>query len=301
MSSLRIETLDLGFQGTAETIASFLVSGSVGPVLVETGPGSTLPRLIEELERRDIQAEDVHGVLVTHIHLDHAGAAGWWAQQGVPVYVHPIGAPHLIDPSKLLTSAERIYRDRMHVLWGETLAAPADRVIAIEDGTRIEVGGLVFEAIETPGHAGHHHVYRLGDVGFVGDALGILLPGRRWIDLPAPPPEFDLNRWRQSLGRIRELELTKVYRTHFGNSVEVSEEIEGFDQLLVETAHLVRDWIDDDRSRDEMVDQYQGFMRQRAEAAGLDAESARAYELANPRAMSVDGIARYWRKRLSAS
>lgn len=301
MSSARVETLDLGFQGTAETIASFLVTGPRAVVLVESGPGSTLPRLIGELEKRELRPQDVEAVLLTHIHLDHAGAAGWWALQGVPVYVHPIGAPHLVDPSKLLASAERIYRDRMHELWGETLAAPADRVMAIEDGDRIEVGGLEFEAIETPGHAGHHHVYRLGEVGFVGDALGILLPGRRWIDLPAPPPEFDLNRWRQSLDRIRDLGLARVYRTHFDESADIAEQLESFEALMLEAAELVRDWIEDDRPRDEMIGRYEAFMRRRAEAAGLDAESARAYELANPRAMSVDGIARFWRKRIAGS
>ncbi len=293
----RIETLDLGFQGTPETIASFLVVGPAGPVLLETGPGSTLPRLVEQLEERGFAPQDVQGVLVTHIHLDHAGGAGWWAQQGVPVYVHSAGAPHLIDPSKLLASAERIYGDRMGPLWGQTLPAPRENIIPVEDGDAIEVAGLRFRALSTPGHARHHHVYRLGDIGFMGDALGILLPGRNWIDLPAPPPEFDLEAWKESLQRIRQQEFSTIYRTHFGEVGDVAEQIDSFEQILIEAANLVRQMMAEGLERSSMVDRYQSEMRDRAAAAGLDQATAKAYELANPRDMSVDGIARYWRKK----
>ena len=293
----RIETLDLGFQGTPETIASFLVVGPAGPVLLETGPGSTLPRLVEQLEERGFVPKDVQGVLVTHIHLDHAGGAGWWAQQGIPVYVHSAGAPHLIDPSKLLASAERIYGDRMEPLWGQTLPAPRENIIPVEDGDAIEVAGLRFRALSTPGHARHHHVYRLEDIGFMGDALGILLPGRQWIDLPAPPPEFDLEAWRESVQRIRQQEFSTIYRTHFGEVGDVAEQIDSFEKILIEGANLVRQMMAEGLERSSMVNRYQSQMRDRATAAGLDQATANAYELVTPRDMSVDGIARYWRKK----
>jgi glyoxylase-like metal-dependent hydrolase (beta-lactamase superfamily II) len=241
---MRIETLDLEFGGLAEVIAAFLVFGQEGPVLVETGPGSTLPHLLDRLAEHGVEPEEIRHVLVTHIHLDHAGAAGWWAQRGAHVYVHEVGAPHLIDPTKLLASAGRIYGDRMDSLWGETLPAPAERVVAVEDGAVIEAAGLRIGAISTPGHAWHHHVFRLDDVAFVGDAAGIRIGDRTWIDIPAPPPEFE----------------------------------EGLD-------------------RASMSDRFADLMRRRAEALGVDAGAFRAYELANPRTMSVDGIARYWRKR----
>jgi glyoxylase-like metal-dependent hydrolase (beta-lactamase superfamily II) len=293
----RIETLDLGFQGTPETIASFLVVGPMGPVLVETGPGSTLPRLVEHLEKRGFTPKDIQGVLVTHIHLDHAGGAGWWAQQGVPVYVHSAGAPHLIDPSKLLASAERIYGDRMDLLWGETLPAPQENVVQVEDGDSIEVAGLRFKALSTPGHARHHHVYRLDDIGFMGDAAGILLSGQNWIDLPAPPPEFDLEAWKESLQRIRQQEFKTIYRTHFGEVGDVAAQIDGFEKILINAADRVRQMMAEGLGRDAMVDRYQSETRDRAAAAGLDQAAAAAYELANPRDMSVDGITRYWRKK----
>ena len=200
---MRIETLDLDFGRTPETIASFLVFGPDGPVLVESGPASTLPNLLTRLQEHGVTPADVRHVLVTHIHLDHAGAAGWWAQQGATVYVHPNGARHLIDPSKLLASAERIYQERMDELWGRTVPAPEDRVVIVEGDTTIEAAGLEFVAIDTPGHARHHHVYRLGDVAFTGDAAGVRLGERHWIDLPGPPPEFDLEAWKETLNRLR--------------------------------------------------------------------------------------------------
>ena len=127
---MRIETIDLGFRGTPRVIAAFLILGPQAPVLIETGPGSTLPTLLEGLERLGVSPVDVRDVLVTHIHLDHAGAAGWWARQGARVHVHPVGAPHLVDPARLLASSKRIYGEAMDSLWGEVLPAPADRVTA---------------------------------------------------------------------------------------------------------------------------------------------------------------------------
>ncbi len=294
---MRIETLDLDFGQTPETIASFLVFGPEGPVLIETGPASTLPNLLARLEEHGVAPGDVQHVLVTHIHLDHAGAAGWWAQQGATVYVHPNGARHLIDPSKLLTSAERIYKDRMAELWGQTLPAPAERVVAVEGDSTIEAAGLSFIALDTPGHARHHHVYRLGDVAFTGDAAGVRLGERHWIDLPAPPPEFDLEAWKTTLDRLRRENLDVIYRTHFGPTTDVSAQLDRFESHLEEGAALVRDLMAEGLDRDSMIARYNETMWTLASQDGVDDEMALAYELANPRFMSVDGIARYWRKR----
>jgi glyoxylase-like metal-dependent hydrolase (beta-lactamase superfamily II) len=296
---MRIETLDLDFGRTAETIAAFLVLGPESPVLIETGPASTLPTLLRRLDEHGVAPSDIRHVLVTHIHLDHAGAAGWWAQQGATVYVHPLGARHLIDPRKLLASAARIYGDRMDELWGRSLPAPEDRVVAVEDGETIRAGGLEIVPIETPGHARHHHVYRLGEFAFTGDAAGIRLPGKSWIDLPAPPPEFDLSEWKRTLERLRAERFATIYRTHFGPTSEVAEQLDTFEGLLQQASTTVRDLIERGAERDEMVEAYCDGMRSRAAASGVDDETAEAYELANPRYMSVDGIARYWNKLLA--
>lgn len=294
---MRIETLDLGFSGIAEVIAAFLVFGPEGPVLVESGPGSTLPTLVARLAEHGVSPEEVRHVLVTHIHLDHAGAAGWWAEQGATIYVHAVGAPHLIDPAKLLASAERIYGERMETLWGETLPAAAEHVVAVEDGQGIEANGLRFFALSTPGHARHHLVYRLGDVAFVGDAAGIRIGERSWIDLPAPPPEFDLEAWKESLARLRREPLATIYRTHFGPTKDVDRQLDRFEALLEEAAVSVRQMMEDGLAREEMIERFSELMRRRAEELGIESPAFRAYELANPRTMSIDGIARYWRKR----
>jgi glyoxylase-like metal-dependent hydrolase (beta-lactamase superfamily II) len=297
---MQIETLDLRFQGAPHVIAAFLIRGPRGVALVETGPGSTLPTLLEELERRDVRPDDVRDVLVTHIHLDHAGASGWWARQGARVHVHPVGAPHLIDPGKLLSSAKRIYGDLMDSLWGEVLSAPAERVVVVEDGQVLDIAGLEIAVMETPGHARHHHMYLIDDIAFAGDATGIRLPGFDWIDLPAPPPEFDLEAWRVTLRRLRDADLHTLYRTHFGAATEVAEELERFEQVLEDGAEAIRAMVEQGLDRDAMIERFSKLMRDRAVGQGVEASAMLAYELANPRTMSVDGIARYWRKRLGA-
>lgn len=294
---MRIETIDLHYQGVSKTIASYLVDGPEGPVLVETGPGSTLQTLLEGLGERGVSPTDIRHVLVTHIHLDHAGAAGWWAQQGATVYVHPFGAPHLIDPSKLVASATRIYRDEMETLWGEILPAEPHRVVAVQDGQVIQAGGLSFTAVESPGHARHHHVYHLGDVAFTGDAAGIRFPDSPWIDVPAPPPEFDLETWKVTIEKIRGLGATTLYPTHYGATQEVDVQLTGLQIALEETVEFVQSMMDEGLDRDQMVERYAERLSHRTEQVGVTEELARAMEFANPKAMSVDGISRYLRRR----
>lgn len=293
----RIDVLDLDFRRTRRAIAAFLVRGGAGPVLVETGPASTIPNLVARLAEHGVEPVGVRHVLVTHIHLDHAGAAGWWARRGATIWVHPRGAPHLLDPAKLEASARRIYGDAMDEMWGPLTPAPAERVRVVEDGATIAVEGLQFAALDTPGHANHHHAYRLGDVAFTGDICGIRLPGTRWIDLPAPPPEFDLEQWKASLDRLRGEGLARIYRTHFGAADEVGEELDRLEELLDATAALIGDLRRRGAGRDEMLDAYRGWVRQRGVAAGAGEALLAGYEVANPRDMSVDGVARYWQKR----
>ena len=156
MATNRILTLDLNFQGRAHATAVFLIRHTTGVVLIESGPGSTQSALEAGLAREGLAPGDVTHVLLTHIHLDHAGAAGWLARQGAEIYVHPLGAPHLLNPEKLLASARRIYGDRMETLWGEFLPVPEPQLRVTTDSQEIVIGQLKFVPIHTPGHAEHH-------------------------------------------------------------------------------------------------------------------------------------------------
>jgi glyoxylase-like metal-dependent hydrolase (beta-lactamase superfamily II) len=296
---MEIITLDLNFQSLPDTIASYLVKGPDGPVLFETGPASTLSTLKQKLEGYGLTTADIKHVFVTHIHLDHAGAAGWLAQEGAQIYVHKVGAPHLIDPSRLLQSAGRIYGDRMDELWGEIVPAPKENVTAVQDGDTLSVAGLEVQAINTPGHAWHHHTYRIGDIAFTGDAAGIRLKGSGLVDLPAPPPEFKLEVWQGTIDRLLAEELKAIYPTHFGRTDEVRNQLESLRVLVDQAAEFVRLRMVAGEARDAIVEQYITWSHERMHAGGLSDYAIEQYNAANPLFMSVDGIMRYWRKKLS--
>ncbi len=295
-----VHTLDLRFLGLPHVIASYLVVGPGGPVLVESGPGSTVENLRVGLAAYGYEPADIRHVLVTHIHLDHAGAAGWWARQGAHIYVHYLGAPHLVDPSKLLSSAARIYGPQMEYLWGDVLPVPGECLTALYDGDQVHACGLTFTALDTPGHARHHHAFRVEDIAFAGDVAGIHLPGSRLVSVPTPPPEFDLEAWHRSLKRLSAEKLAAVYPTHFGVVNEVPGYLDELDKLLDEAAGFVRAGMDAGAGREDLVASYTAWDRARADTWRVSDEEFQAYAATNPHFMSVDGLVRYWRKRLEA-
>ena len=292
-----IHTLDLQFQGAREAIAAFLVLGPAGPVLVESGPGSCLGVLQAELARFGLKPADISDVLLTHIHLDHGGAAGWWAQQGARIHVHPLGAPHLVDPSKLLASAQRIYGDRMQSLWGEYLPSPAEKVHSLTAGEVVAAGGLEFQVHDTPGHARHHVVYQLGDLAFVGDLAGIRLSARPHTRLPTPPPEFEREAWHASVARMRALGLRRLYLTHFGPVETAAAQWDTIDRLIDLYADSVGADLAAGLDREAVVARFTEREQQRLAADQLSAADQAAYASVGPMGMSVDGLIRYWTKR----
>ena len=294
---MKVHTLDLHFQGRPNTIASYLVIGPEGPVLVETGPRSTFPELITGLAKYGFTPADIKHVLVTHIHLDHAGAAGWLAQEGAHIYVHHVGAPHLIDPTKLMTSATRIYGEKMDSLWGEVIPIPSGQVTSLKDGDKIFAGGLTFTALDTPGHAYHHHVFQIGDLAFTGDAAGIQLPGIQFVDLPSPPPEFNLERWQQTIELLLTMPVTAIYPTHFGRVDNWKQHLQDVRSLLESTSEFIRLRLEAGLERETILAQFLEAQRARALTAGMTDELLDRYETVTPQYMSVDGIIRYWRKR----
>jgi glyoxylase-like metal-dependent hydrolase (beta-lactamase superfamily II) len=296
---MQIYTLDLEFQGVPQTIAAFLVEGPGGHILVECGPGSTLPALKAQLAEHGLSPADIDAVIVTHIHFDHAGSAGWWTHQGVPLYVHHLGAPHLIDPSRLLASASRIYGDQMESLWGDIVAADADKVISLYDGDVIVAGGLTFTAMETQGHARHHHTIVVENIAFTGDAAGIEI-GDGWVDIPAPPPEFDLETWRVTVRKLQQANFETLYATHFGEIQNPATHLEDFSAIMETVAAWIKQRMDEGFTRDSIVQLFREWKQNQAEHAGLSVQRYHQYEVANPHHMTVDGVMRYWSKRQDA-
>jgi glyoxylase-like metal-dependent hydrolase (beta-lactamase superfamily II) len=297
MPGFRLHTIDLNFLDTPQIIAAYALVGPTSVALIETGPGSTLPNLVRGLRDLGVQPADVRDVLVTHIHLDHAGAAGWWADQGATVHVHAVGAPHLADPSRLIASATRIYGDQMDRLWGDIRPVPPERLRALRDGDVVEAAEAAITALDSPGHARHHHCFQVGDLVFTGDAAGVRLAAYGWPAVHAPPPDFDLEAWRVSLGRLAALEVKTIYPTHFGAVADPADHFRRFASLLDECAEFVRAWLAKGLSRDEIIARYATWYTDRARAAGLDDEALRRYAIVNDVPSCVDGISRYWNKR----
>jgi glyoxylase-like metal-dependent hydrolase (beta-lactamase superfamily II) len=278
-------------------IASYALVGAKSVALIESGPGSTLQNLLEALKAHGIQPGDVKDVLLTHIHLDHAGAAGWWARQGATIHVHPLGAPHLIDPSKLLASAQRIYGEEMDSLWGEFLSAPAEKVHAVRDGEVLTLADHQIKAIDTPGHARHHYTYQVETVAFTGDVAGVRLPGYSWIAMPTPPPEFDLESWQYSLQKLAQLRFTEIYPTHFGQVLNPTEHFIRFAPILMNAVDLIHHLLLGGLSRDKIIETYQEWYVARAAEAGAGGDVLDHYASVNSLPMCVDGMIRYWKKK----
>jgi glyoxylase-like metal-dependent hydrolase (beta-lactamase superfamily II) len=301
--------LDLRFQGFAGAVAAFLIAEGDTLTLVETGPGSTLPTLRAAVAEAGFALEALTHVVVTHIHLDHAGAAGAVLHEAprARLYVHPVGAPHLIDPSKLIASATRIYGDDMERLWGAFRSVPADRVTTLADGDAIPLGrGRRLVALHTPGHATHHVALpdtATNDV-FTGDVAGVRLAHAPHVRPPTPPPDIDLDAWRTSIERLRALAPARLLPTHFGAFDDVAWHL---DDLLTRLFHWAG-WIEGRLDRPELdlpalvaSLEARGVRELTDALPGADPDTlqtlVRGYELANPSYMQVEGIRRYVKRR----
>ena len=211
--------IDTDYSHTPEAIGAYLLLGE-RPALIETGPASTIETLLDGIRAAGLDPRDLQAIAVTHIHLDHAGAAGALVNRfpHLDVYVHPVGAPHLIDPARLLASARRLYGEALERLMGETIPLPRERVHMLEDGAQVRLGSRRLVALDSPGHAGHHLAFldeASGDL-FTGDAAGVALPGSRYVAPPTPPPDLDIPAWRVTLARLRALRPRRLLLTHFG-------------------------------------------------------------------------------------
>ncbi len=299
-----LDYVDLKFRGKAQIIATGILHDVSGVALVDPGPTSTLSALTAELERRGISIADIRTILLTHIHLDHAGATGSLLAQNpsIEVYVHEVGAPHMIDPSKLLASARRLYGDLMESLWGEFLTVPADRVRTLAGGERISCGGRELEVAYTPGHAVHHVSYldRASGVAFAGDVAGIRRAPGTYIVPPTPPPDIDVAAWRQSADQILEWRPATLFLTHFGPFSDAAEHMrELMDRLdewvRIARALVARPTLTDDERCEEFVRLIRVDLRRHMSEA-----EAENYERAGRFDYSWYGLKRYVTKVMPA-
>jgi len=257
----------------------------VGDVLVDPGPSSCLPTLLEALGD-----ERPSALLLTHIHLDHAGASGSLVERWpeLKVYVHERGAPHLIDPSRLLKSARRLYGEGMDRMWGEMVPVPERNIRVVYGGERVIDDA--FEVAYTPGHASHHVCYLHDRVAFVGDVGGVRIPPAALAIPPTPPPDIDLEAWHESIARIRAWTPARLAITHFGAYDDVDAHLEQISERLDEWAERVRE---QDRTR------FVATIRDEIERLA-DHGLLPNYAQAAPPDQMYAGLERYWRKRAEA-
>jgi glyoxylase-like metal-dependent hydrolase (beta-lactamase superfamily II) len=290
-----VKLLDLHFK-TEGTVGAFLVETAAGPLLVETGPESLYPHLRAAVQAAGHALEDIRHVFVTHVHLDHAGAAWRLAQHGANIHVHPKGLAHLQDPGKLLSSAQRIYGSAMACLWGRLEPIAPERIMAMEDGETFRLGGVAIEAIHTPGHAVHHITFRLEDGLFTGDVGGVRI-GQGPVIPPFPPPDIDLEAWLDSIQRMRSRQPRYIYPTHFGIKDDGAEHFDSLEENLHRISAWVGGRLQDGVTEAALVPLFQAFMHDLLAGSGLSESVIRDYEIADPAFMSVHGLARYWKKR----
>jgi len=291
--------VDLRFLGRAGRIAAGAIRTPAGALVVDPGPTSCLPRLIDGLAQDGITPQDLHGLLLTHIHLDHAGAAGTLVRQypHVKVYVHGRGAPHLVDPTKLLASATRLYGDEMDALWGELAAVPTANLVVPADGDVLDIGGAEFDVAYTAGHASHHLCYRdrRSGVVYAGDTGGIRVGPSPYVLPPTPPPDIDVRAWQESIGRIRAWTPAAVLVTHFGLFEDADAHFDALSRELDAWDQLAGTILAAGPAESRMA-RFVETVRQRV-CERVTAEEAKSYGESMSLEDCWSGLERYWQKQ----
>lgn len=288
-----LDTLHLDRGGI---IAATALETNDGVALFDTGPDSTFGHVCKGMGECGFSPSDVRQVFLSHIHLDHAGAAWRFAEAGATIHVHPRGARHLLDPSRLMASATRIFGEEMPRLWGEMRPIPGQQLHPTEDGVMIRAGQFEVRPVATPGHASHHNVYHWQDSLFGGDVAGVRLHEGPPVP-PFVPPELNIEEWLGSIERMRSLDPARLYLPHFGL---VENELPAHFDALAERIRRWADWFRDQlrqgRSEAEMVADFARYEAHDLLGAGAPAERLRDYEQADPSFMAVTASIRYWQK-----
>ena len=296
-----IVAVDTRMAGRSQVTSAYLLTGDE-PALDETGPSTSAGPVTDALLSLGIDAHDLAHIVVTHIHLDHAGGAGTIATRfpRATIWVHDRGAAHLADPARLVASAAQVYgEDRLRELFGPVEPVPSDRIRAVDEGDRIPIGSRHLDVLYTPGHASHHVALADGDTGavFVGDALGIHLPDARVLRPATPPPDIDVERGVDSIDRIRRRARSSLLLSHFGPSPDVEDLCRLAAERLRGWARIVREAMDESDDLDRITQ----VLEQRTEGEIDDARARGAdlerYEILSSVRMNAMGLIRYWRKR----
>lgn len=299
-----IDILDTKWVGRPRSIAAALLLANGHRALVDPGPESTLGTLREQLGEHALSVADLDAILLTHVHLDHAGASGALVRENprLAVYVHERGAQHMADPAKLLASAARLWPNDLQRLFGKTLAVPAENLRVLQGGETLRLGGRKVDVVYTPGHASHHVSY-LDDaegVAFVGDTTGIRIENGPYILPATPPPDIDLSIWESSFAAILGRRPQRLFLTHFGYSEEPAAHIAEFRERLHRWAEVAADVLRE--APDDAAAQQAFVSRSRAEMEQqLGVEEAEHHAFTAGLDLSFLGLARYWRKRAAAN
>ena len=284
-----IKTIDLNFQGIKSTVACFLLKINKELALIECGPESCLKHLKNEIKKNGEDVRNIKHVFLTHIHLDHAGAAWWFAKNGANIYVHPFGERHLVNPEKLISSAEIIYGNNMKRLWGDIKAINENKVIPVKDKERIKINDMEIKALHTPGHAKHHISWVIGDSIFTGDVVGAKINNGPLV--PAcPPPDINIKEWEKSLEIIKKENPKYLYFTHFGKfSYNESE--------VVDLQNTLKEWLtwvkkNEDIGEPILIEKFESYINKSLKNKLIDDETIEQYYIANPPYMSILGLKR---------
>ena len=301
---MNIHTLDLDFIGIQDAIAAFVVESSEGLALVETGPATTLPHLQQIMAEHGWGMADFQHIFLTHIHFDHAGAAWAFAKMGAQIHVHPKGLPHLAQPEKLYQSAKMIYGDEMERLWGEMQPIADHRLRAAQHGEQISIPGLQAIAWYTPGHAVHHIAWEFRDesshenVLFTGDVAGVRMANGPVMP-PCPPPDIHVEDWQASIRLMRELPVSRLFLTHYGEIQDKNNHLDELEKRLLDWANWIKPYALESVAAASIVPDFQAYVQQQLLESGVSKEDLPRYEAANPAFMSVAGLMRYWKKRIA--
>jgi glyoxylase-like metal-dependent hydrolase (beta-lactamase superfamily II) len=271
--------IDLHHRGAERVIGCYLLDTEDGPALFDCGPTTAIPALKAGLNEHGLQLSDVRHLLLSHIHLDHAGATGMLVREHPDLHVHvsEVGAPHLIDPSRLDRSARRLYGEAFDELWGELAPVPAENVHAVGAAT------LGFETFPTTGHAEHHISYLTPDGTLLaGDAAGVRIQPDAYVAPPTPPPEFDLAAWDRTLDEIERRQPARLALIHFGVVDDPQPHLEQLRRRLAA-------WASDRVPEDSWTAKREAELR-------TESRDPEAYELAMPLWQSYAGLRRYWDK-----